>query len=182
MLTGRIILIIASIAALGCLSRDVDHVQAGDAFLEAGRPAAAVREFRAAVALDSSNVDYLVKLAEALIDDERVEEAIRFLREAIRLEPGFWPARYYLGNALMLSGELAGAAVEYEVALDLDPSGARVHVNLGNAYRLLGRYDDARVPGSRRSWHRRRDRPAVLPWRGRACPSGCQRWREGVRR
>ncbi|MFC1525909.1 tetratricopeptide repeat protein [Candidatus Latescibacterota bacterium] len=144
MTSSRGALVLACVAAASCQPRDVAHIEAGDAFLQAGKPAAAAQEYQAAVELDPENADYLVKLASALVADYRVEEALRYLLEAIKHDPRFWPARYYLGNALVRSGKLTEAVEEYRMALDLNPTEPAVHVNLGNTYAQLGRTAEAR--------------------------------------
>ena len=76
---------------------------------------------------------------------EAVAEAIRVLKEAIVVDPLFWPARYHLGNALRSRGDLTQAAEEYQAALKLNPQDVSIHAVLGKTYRDLGSVDEARA-------------------------------------
>jgi predicted Zn-dependent protease len=47
--------------------------------------------------------------------------AVSAYRAALAISPAFFPARFHLGRALLLSGDPAGAAVELEKAVALQP-------------------------------------------------------------
>jgi Flp pilus assembly protein TadD len=47
--------------------------------------------------------------------------AVNALREAVRLQPSLIPARFNLGVALLVSGDLAGARIEFNAAMAAEP-------------------------------------------------------------
>ena len=86
---------------------------------------------------------YVVNLnyANALFDNGRIEEAIKYYRKAISLDPGSFKAHRNLANALMKQSDYEQAILHYKKALDLlpgkDASASRTHFALGNAYESL---------------------------------------------
>ena len=64
-------------------------------------------------------------------------------REALRIDPGHFNARYNLGQALAGQGEWAAAAARSAEALDRKPEDADAHDGLGLALLALGQTDDA---------------------------------------
>ncbi len=72
-----------------------------------------------------------------------LDEAVRHLREAIRINPRF-PGNYTeLGVTLSALGDLEGAIWAYERALQLEPESASTHNNLGYALARLGQPERA---------------------------------------
>ena len=59
----------------------------------------------------------------ALITQDKVEEGIKFFREAIQIEPGMY-CRMELAIALEKQGRLTEAAAEYREAIKLMPADA----------------------------------------------------------
>lgn len=82
-------------------------------------------------------------LGTALLEADRVDEAIVAYQNALRLEPNNADATNNLGTALEKKNDLDGAIAQYQRALQLDPAHAKAHFNLGNAYSTLRRADDA---------------------------------------
>jgi hypothetical protein len=60
-------------------------------------------------------------LGKVLLQEGRTDEALRQLREAVRLEPDSPEAHANLGNCLSAKGLAAGAREEYAAALRIDP-------------------------------------------------------------
>jgi len=79
----------------------------------------------------------------SLLNMQQPEKAIRFLNDALRLGPGFLPARAALGQALLLIGEPAQAIPLLESAIGTDHDGS-VHFQLFRAYQLTGQAAKAR--------------------------------------
>jgi len=69
--------------------------------------------------------------------------AIPELQKAIELRPDLVEARVHLANYLLESGNAQDAAVLLEAALKYDANNVLARLNLGDAYRLLGRTADA---------------------------------------
>ena len=72
-----------------------------------------------------------------------LDQAIQHCRQAIRMQPGYFEAHYYLGNALRLREKYQEAANAYRQALRLQQQHAGALLNLGVALRKLGLYSDA---------------------------------------
>ncbi|HWB61494.1 MAG TPA: tetratricopeptide repeat protein [Chthoniobacteraceae bacterium] len=66
------------------------------------------------------------------------DEAMRDLREALRLAPNYDKPHYNLGLALEGQGDLAGAANEYRAALKITPDYTLAHLQLGSVLQQQG--------------------------------------------
>ena len=73
----------------------------------------------------------------------RVDEAIRHLEEAARLDPTKPTGYYRLGTALALQDKRDEAMYYYQRALDLDPTFVEANNNLGSLFHLAGNLDEA---------------------------------------
>jgi tetratricopeptide (TPR) repeat protein/mono/diheme cytochrome c family protein len=82
-------------------------------------------------------------LGAALQAQGRRAEAVRELREAVRLEPARATARNTLGAALQADGKVQEAAAEYREAVRLDPAYASARYNLGQLLVAAGNLDGA---------------------------------------
>ena len=80
------------------------------------------------------------KILESL---KRRNEAVRSLREAVRIQPTLWEAHDMLGAELGLEGDFAGAQAEFEEVVRLQPGYAEGHLNLGIALAHQRRFADA---------------------------------------
>ena len=82
------------------------------------------------------------ELAVAYETVDRYDEAIEQFHKTIELEPGFYKAHLWLGNALEVHGDLAGAIAEYQKAGELsdDPG---IPAGLASAYVALGNKKEA---------------------------------------
>ena len=82
-------------------------------------------------------------LASALLERNRVDEAIASARRALALDGRLHQAHYNLGVAAQARGDLEGAVLEYRNALRLEPNYPAGHANLGAAFTGQGRLDEA---------------------------------------
>jgi len=73
----------------------------------------------------------------------RAEDALRELREAVRLDPDVQKARYDLGLVYETNGQLDEAMAEYRAAARLDPTFPHPHNHLGVVHHAKGQLDDA---------------------------------------
>jgi membrane associated rhomboid family serine protease/Flp pilus assembly protein TadD len=73
----------------------------------------------------------------------RVSEGISEIREALRIAPGYAPARRALGGIFVLQGNLAAAASQYREAIRLEPTSAVTHLSLAGILSLQQKYDEA---------------------------------------
>lgn len=77
------------------------------------------------------------------LDKRHADDAIGHLRRVVKDEPGFASGHYWLGVALVLKGDHAGAESSFRRASELDPGRADPYFGLGNALNLLNRPGDA---------------------------------------
>ena len=99
--------------------------------------------FAHAVEVTERNFLAHYELANALLAQERIDEAEPHFAEARRLKPRWAGAHSGLGDVLLRRGDVAGAISAYERALELAPRNARTRANLGNALIDAGRSDEA---------------------------------------
>ena len=82
-------------------------------------------------------------LANALVDDGLIADAIAHYETALRIKPDYPEAHSNLGNALLKAGRVADSIAECQAALKLEPNYAKAHNNLGNALLEAGRIQEA---------------------------------------
>jgi tetratricopeptide (TPR) repeat protein len=82
-------------------------------------------------------------LGVALLERDRVGEAVEHLARAVQLKPGYADARDNFGNALIQQGRLGEALEQYEQAVRLRPDFASAHSNFANALLQAGRPAEA---------------------------------------
>ena len=82
-------------------------------------------------------------LGAALQSMGKVEEAIGYYRQALRVKPDDAIARNSLGTALQTSGNLDAAIGEYREALRISPNYVSAHYNLGTVLLSLGKAEEA---------------------------------------
>ena len=67
------------------------------------------------------------------------------VREAIRLRPSYWEARYLLGVEMAVDGKLDEAEAQFAEVVRLRPDHLLGHLNLGIALARRQRFEDALV-------------------------------------
>jgi tetratricopeptide (TPR) repeat protein len=82
-------------------------------------------------------------LANLLVEQGRLEEAVSHYQEAIRLAPSYPEIHFNLADALAKMKRLPEAIGQYEAALRLNPNYAGAHANLGTALVAAGRPAEA---------------------------------------
>jgi predicted Zn-dependent protease len=116
---------------LGEIALAGDHLDVAIAELE---------KERARNPLESSIYD---RLGDAYVRSARYDDAQRTLQEAILLQPNSTGAYILLGKTLLRKSDPLAAATYLEHAEQLDPANFMTHSLLGQAYRSMGRRDDA---------------------------------------
>lgn len=104
-----------------------------------GDPAGAEAHYRAALALDDGYLEAAGNLAELLLRQERVEDALEPLAHARRIAPDDVRLAATEGLALVRAGRAEQGAAVLEGAIDAAPDYAIAHNNLGVASLALGR-------------------------------------------
>jgi predicted Zn-dependent protease len=90
--------------------------------------------------LDGSIYD---RLGDAYGRAAKYDEAQRNLQEAILLEPNTTGPYILLGKTMLKKGDAIAAATYLQRAEQMDPANFMTHSLLGQAYRAMGRQDDA---------------------------------------
>ncbi|HDZ78664.1 MAG TPA: PEP-CTERM system TPR-repeat protein PrsT, partial [Gammaproteobacteria bacterium] len=81
---------------------------------------AAERLIRNAVGDDEMDVFTLTLLANALLGQNRIPEAMVYLQKVVAIQPEFAPARFNLGLNLLRQGDTEAGVTELETAIELD--------------------------------------------------------------
>ena len=102
------------------------HLRVGDLYMEANAPAEAAEQYRAALSLRPRFTDIRNKLAEALIQLGRNEEAERELELALEQNDHYIEARLNLGLVRYRRGDVEGARREWSRARDQAPNDPQV--------------------------------------------------------
>jgi Tfp pilus assembly protein PilF len=92
---------------------------------------------------DKNNADAHMLRALILKEQGKRKAAIEELGNVLALRPDLVEARLHLATFMLEAGNAAEARPLLEDALKYDPSNVLVHLNLGDAYRLLGKPKDA---------------------------------------
>ncbi len=129
------------------LARQPDHPEAllhlGILALDARDPAVAERHFRAALAGQPAWPTGTMALAQALVQQHRVAEAIQALDEGLRRSPGDAQLWNHLGMARQHQGDADGAVDAYRRAIAAAPEAIAPTFNLAATLHDLGRVDEA---------------------------------------
>lgn len=83
------------------------------------------------------------RLGDAYVRSARYDDAQRTLQEAILLQPNATGPYILLGKTLLKKSDPLAAATYLEHAVQLDPANYMSHSLLGQAYRSMGRREDA---------------------------------------
>ncbi|HUI06607.1 MAG TPA: tetratricopeptide repeat protein [Verrucomicrobiae bacterium] len=84
------------------------------------------------------------KLGLALQREGRIQEAITYWEQVLRLNPNYVDAHYNLALVLEQAGRTNDAITHFERVLWINPHDAEAHCNLGTALERAGRIEEAR--------------------------------------
>src|SRR5437667_2016327 len=104
---------------------DSDHIQQSIQLMSSGNLAEAEKQARLAVRDPSTRALGWAALGTIKVRQKKYEEAITFLRTAVRLDPRLADARIALGEAYVLTGRKLQGREEFELALRADPEKPR---------------------------------------------------------
>jgi DNA-binding winged helix-turn-helix (wHTH) protein/TolB-like protein/Tfp pilus assembly protein PilF len=96
--------------------------------------------YERALAVQPSQLDAQIFLANLLVDTGKVEQAVPLLRDALKINPNHADAHWELGYAYRFAGMLNASVAECERARQLDPL-VKSNGSVLNAYLYLGEYD-----------------------------------------
>jgi len=86
----------------------------------------------------------MINLGGLLLDQNRTEEAIKYLSHAVEISPREPKAHEQLGKAYSRRDDLVKAQEELEKAVALSPESAPLHFMLGQLYRKRGMTEKAK--------------------------------------
>jgi tetratricopeptide (TPR) repeat protein len=111
-------------------------------------PAEAIEAYKQAIAWQENseprNEQPYLNLGGLLLDQDRAEEALPLLEEAVRLAPANSLCRMKLGMAYLRTSRLDKAQIQLEEAARLDPENAAIHFQLGKLYKQMHSMERAR--------------------------------------
>ena len=113
------------------------------AFLLDVRPEDGVAEMKRELQVSPFHVPARLRLAEEYVKEERLDEALPLVQEAVKIEPGYAAAHMMMGEVLVAKGDTAGGIRELETAEKNAPQMVRTHWDLLRAYTAAGRSNDA---------------------------------------
>jgi len=116
--------------------------------------------YEKALALQSTELEAQIYMANLFTDTGRPELAVPLLRRALKANPNHAEAHWELGYAYRFAGMSKESVVECERARELDP-GVKLNSSALNAYLYLGEYDKFL-----QSLPRNSDAPLILFYRG----------------
>ncbi|HWH68033.1 MAG TPA: tetratricopeptide repeat protein, partial [Candidatus Sulfotelmatobacter sp.] len=119
------------------------HLELGTVYARRMEWALAAQEYERAHQLRPEDPRVLLYSGEVLWKLNRRAEALEQLRQALRLDPGYWEAHYRLGEDLAVEGQIAEATAEFKETLRINPRYVKAHVNLAVALLKLGRSQEA---------------------------------------
>lgn len=111
--------------------------------LRAGDVAKAIEQLRMIVADSPTHLSSRLFLGEALEQDGRIDEALGFYRDVLRLKPDHVDALTHLGSARAAQGHAEEALNYFDEALRLSPEATSARYNLALVLMQLGRIDEA---------------------------------------
>lgn len=108
----------------------VTHATLGELYMTAEHFEEAIREFQHALDVRPGFLDIRTKLAESLIELERLDQAREELEGILNQNPDFTGARLRLGVVLKRQGDASGAVREWERCLEKDGRDRRARAYL----------------------------------------------------
>ena len=119
------------------------HYELGCALVKTGHWTEASPHFEAAVSQMSTSAMMHFYLALVYQRTSRSDEAVTAFEDALRLDPGHFPANLLLGRMLVTEQKAIDALPYLRMAAKLRPDAIDAHRSLADAYSQLGRQEDA---------------------------------------
>jgi tetratricopeptide (TPR) repeat protein len=120
-----------------------DRLQSGIILAEAGKLEEAAAEFNALLAENSQDTEVLNNLAIVYRLQEKSQDALGALIDAIDIDPTKAEYQYNLGKVYKQLGNFKSAAMACAKAVESDPSLISAYINLGAMYYLLHEFGKA---------------------------------------
>jgi tetratricopeptide (TPR) repeat protein len=115
----------------------------GSTYDQLKKPKDAIAAYRRALDLDSENIDAQRGLANALLSDGQLDEALKILNEIVAAEPQDAQSQIHISEIQRRQGHYDDALATLEKAKPLVQDSLELSYNEALIYDSLGRYDDA---------------------------------------
>jgi Flp pilus assembly protein TadD len=115
----------------------------GVAYVQLGRVADALRQFRTVLELQPDHAKAAYNLGVIAMGDNRLTEAVQYFQRALVAQPDYAEAHTNLGVALGAEGNDSEAEAEFRAALASRPGHAAAHNNLGRLLLARGQLSEA---------------------------------------
>jgi tetratricopeptide (TPR) repeat protein len=99
--------------------------------------------FEHANAVTSKNYMAMTMLGSLLAKEHKYDQALEYYRSALRIQPSFAEAHFYLGALYDDEGQLDKALAEYQQALWFKPTQEQAHIFMGMILGRQKRYEEA---------------------------------------
>jgi tetratricopeptide (TPR) repeat protein len=119
------------------------HFLLGELYLYKSRVPESIAEFEKEIALNPAHAATYYKLADAYSRVQKYDEADRLLQKSIWLDSTSTGPFILRGKILVKKGEFDLAVLALQRAATMDPNNPMTHQLLGQAYRNVGKKDDA---------------------------------------
>lgn len=119
------------------------HFLLGELYLYKSRVPEAIAEFQKELAINPAHAPTYYKLADAYSRVQKFEDAERVLQRSIWLDATSTGPYILMGKILEKKGEFALAVRALQRAATMDPNNPTTHHLLGQAYRDMGKKDEA---------------------------------------
>lgn len=118
------------------------HVLYAQALRMTGDPDAALKEFKAELAVDRYNFDSNLQMGILLHEEQKLDEAKQYLGRALNVRPGDLGVRYQVAAISLAEGKNEEARQQLESIVKEAPQFTEAHVSLATAYYRLKRPED----------------------------------------
>ncbi len=113
----------------------VAHYWVGMVYFYKRDPESALTEFKKVLALDKDNYRALAMIGKILsFDKSKLDEAVKYLTDALAIDPEYADARFDLGRIYAMKGDLNRALSEFSAIFTTEPRYALYHYELGRIF------------------------------------------------
>jgi len=118
------------------------HYHRSLAWLLAGKQKAdeAIKEYKKAIAIDSTNISDYKALGNLLVSENRTDEAIKVYKKILEMEPKNAEAQKVYAQLLGATGDQDAVIAAQEKALQMDPKNTDLMYTLGETYFKLSEF------------------------------------------
>lgn len=125
-------------------NKGLSHYHVAAQLNNLGRFSEAKQQLDLALVKDPELIEAQAMLGDVLFKMGKAEDSVVCFRRVLERDPGMIDAQTGLGKALIQLKKYSEAASAMEEATKIDPKPAALHLYLSQAYRALGRGDDAK--------------------------------------